>query len=72
MPIWYTFVMKNDLTPIYKKYKGLWVTTLEDLVTVVGSGKTLQEARRDAENNGYTQTYAMFVPEKPFDLIGIL
>lgn len=63
--------MKNDWTDIYEKYKGLWVALLEDLVTVVGSGKTLQEARRQAENDGHRETYAMFVPEKSFDFVGI-
>lgn len=41
-----------DWTPIYEKYKGLWVALLKDEVTVVGSGKTLKEARTQASKNG--------------------
>ncbi|HEY4526244.1 MAG TPA: DUF5678 domain-containing protein [Candidatus Paceibacterota bacterium] len=61
--------MKNDLTPIYKKYKGLWVATLKDW-SVVGSGKTLKEARQEAEHKGYSETYAMYVPEKTLNFVG--
>ncbi|HEY4517056.1 MAG TPA: hypothetical protein VJG64_03875 [Candidatus Paceibacterota bacterium] len=62
--------MENDWTNIYKKYKGLWVALLEDQITAAGRGKTLQDARREAEKNGHKETYAMFVPEEMFDFVG--
>jgi hypothetical protein len=40
-------------TPIYKKYKGLWVALLKDEQTVVGYGKTLKEAKKMACENGH-------------------
>lgn len=62
--------MNSDWTKIYKKYKGSWVALLNDGVTVVGSGKTLQDARRKAEKSGHDETYAMFVPKKSFTFVG--
>jgi hypothetical protein len=40
-------------TPLYKKYKGMWVALLDDEITVVGYGKTLKEAKLKAKKNGY-------------------
>ena len=62
--------MNNDWGKIYKKYKGLWVALLEDGITVVGSGKTLKDARRVAEKKGHRETYAMFVPKETFTFVG--
>ena len=62
--------MSNDWGKIYKEYKGLWVALLKDGVTVVGSGKTLQDARRKAEKRGHMETYAMFVPKETFTFVG--
>ena len=62
--------MNDDWSKIYKKYKGLWVALLEDGITVVGSGKTLRDARRVAEKKGHPETYAMFVPKETFTFVG--
>ena len=42
-----------DWTPLYKKYKGLWVALLKDEMTVVGYGKTLKQAKERALKKGY-------------------
>ena len=42
-----------DWTPLYKKYKGLWVALLKDEMTVVGYGKTLKQAKEKALKKGH-------------------
>lgn len=56
--------MAIDWTPIYNKYKGLWVALKEDEQTVVGSGKTAREALKEAQNAGYTEPILFRMPEK--------
>ncbi len=36
--------MAKDWTKLYKKYKGLWVALASDEETVLGTGKTVNEA----------------------------
>lgn len=50
-------------TPLYKKYKGLWVALLKDEITVVGYGKTLKEAKEKALQNGYSNPIFTRMPE---------
>ena len=52
-----------DWTPIYNKYKGLWVALLKDEKTVVGHGKTLKEAKEMALKNGHD--YPIFTRMPP-------
>lgn len=62
--------MAIDWTKIFKKYKGLWVTLLDDEVTVVASGRTLKEALEKAEKKGYKKPIVMRVPTKIFPYVG--
>jgi len=55
--------MSIDWTNIYQKYKGLWVALLDDEQTVVGSGKLLKEAVREANKNGCKNPIVTRVPE---------
>jgi len=41
--------MSKDWSKIYKKYKGLWVALADDEITVLGVGKTVKEAIREAQ-----------------------
>ncbi|MEK7176329.1 MAG: DUF5678 domain-containing protein [Patescibacteria group bacterium] len=54
--------MAKDWTKIYEKYKGLWVALLEDETTVVGSGRKLEEALKQAKRQGHTDPIVMRVP----------
>jgi Family of unknown function (DUF5678) len=54
--------MAIDWTPIFEKYKGLWVALKEDEQTVVGSGKTLEEALEEASTNGYDEPIVTRMP----------
>ena len=56
--------MAIDWTIISEEYKGLWVALKEDEQTVVGSGKTLQEALEEASNNGYDEPIVTRIPEE--------
>ncbi len=59
-----------DWTPIYKKYKGLWVALLKDEKTVVGHGKTLKEARIKALQNGYAYPIFTRMPQNLSAYVG--
>lgn len=62
--------MAIDWTKIYKKYKGLWVALLDDERTVVGSGKTLHEALKEADKKGHKSPIVMRVPTKIIPYVG--
>ena len=51
-----------DLTYIYAKYKGLWVALSSDEENVIGKGKSVQEAIREAEKKGFKDVYLFKVP----------
>ena len=59
-----------DWTNLYKKYKGLWVALMDDEVTVISSGKTLDETAQEAEKKGFQNPIFHFVPEKSLPFIG--
>lgn len=55
--------MAIDWTHIYKKYKGLWVALKDDEVTVISSGKTLDEAAQKAEKKVLKTQYFIVFPK---------
>lgn len=59
-----------DWTEIFKKYKGMWVALLDDEVTVVGSGKTLREAKDMAKAKGYENPIMTQMPDELVTYIG--
>ncbi len=62
--------MAIDLSNIYKKYKGLWVAVLDDEKTVVGSGKSLEQALEVASRNGYIHPIVMRMPTEILPYVG--
>jgi Family of unknown function (DUF5678) len=64
--------MAIDWTPIFEKYKGLWVALKEDEQTVVGSGKTLEEALEEASHNGYDEPIVTRMPHELMTFISPL
>ena len=42
-----------DWSKISIKYKGLWVALKDDEITVISSGKTLEEAAKKAEKKRF-------------------
>ncbi|MBI2334549.1 hypothetical protein HYU96_01995 [Candidatus Daviesbacteria bacterium] len=62
--------MAIDWTNIYKKYKGLWVALKDDEVTVVSSGKSLQETSRKAQEKGFNDPIFFRVPKKLTYFVG--
>lgn len=62
--------MAIDWTKIYKKYRGLWVALLDDEKTVVGSGKFLKDAIREANHKGYQNPIVMRVPTEILPYVG--
>ena len=59
-----------DWSKIYKKYKGQWVALLDDEITVVGSGKTLKEARDEAQKKGHKNPIMTHMPERLITFVG--
>ena len=53
-----------DWTPLYKKYQGVWVALKDDEVTVISSGKSLEEASKKAEKKGFKDPIFYYVPKK--------
>ena len=62
--------MTIDWTHIYKKYKGLWVALKDDEVTVISSGKTLDETAKKAEQRGFKEPIFFKVPKKLTYFVG--
>lgn len=59
-----------DWTPIQKKYPGMWVAVLDDQETVVGSGKTVNEALERAHRSGHKDPIIMKLPTEVMPYIG--
>ena len=59
-----------DWTHIYREYKGLWVALKEDEVTVISSGKTLEEVSQKAKKKGFSEPIFYHVPEKLMYFVG--
>lgn len=59
-----------DWSKIYKKYKGKWVALKQDEETVVGAGKTLEEALRVAKKNGYKEPILTKMPKRLITYVG--
>jgi len=62
--------MAKDWTNLYKKYKGLWVALAEDEVTVLGFGKTVQEALKKARIKSSKTPFLTRVPDNMNAYIG--
>lgn len=56
--------MAKDWTKLYSKYRGLWVALALDEETVLGVGKTLKEAVREAGKKTDKTPFLTRVPEK--------
>ena len=54
-----------DLSKILLPYENKWVALSEDSKKVLGSGKTLEEARKKAEK---TKKRFLFIKVPPFDV----
>lgn len=62
--------MAIDWTHIYKKYKGLWVALQDDEVTVISSGKTLDDTSKKAEDKGFKNPIYFKVPKELTYFVG--
>lgn len=52
-----------DWTHLYKKYKGLWVALMDDEITVISAGKSLEETSKKAVKKGFKDPIFYFVPK---------
>ena len=63
--------MAIDWTPIYKKYKGLWVALKQDEKTVITSGKEARVVLDEAVQKGYKRPIMIKVPKKLRAYVGL-
>ena len=61
-----------NLTAIFDKYKGLWVTLDETLIKVISSDKNADKAYREALKKGYQKPTLFKVPQKIFPTSDLL
>lgn len=59
-----------DRRPLYKKYKGLWVSLEKDEVTVIASGKTIEEVMEKSRKKGFDKPILTHIPKKFTYFIG--
>lgn len=64
--------MAKDWSKLYKKYKGLWVALADDEITVLGTGKTVQEAVVAARKKSDKTPFLTRVPETLSAYVGLL
>ena len=62
--------MPIDVSPIVKKYKGMWVAFKDDRKTVVASGKTAKTVLERAKKLGYKTPILARMPNRVISYIG--
>jgi len=60
-----------DFTRIFQQYKGLWVALSADEKRVLGKGKTLAEAIKQAKRKGANIPYLFKVPSEIIPYVGL-
>lgn len=61
-----------DFTLIFQKYKGLWVALSSDEKKIVGKGKTLESAVREAKRKGVKVPLLFKVPTKILSYVSLV
>ena len=64
--------MSKDWTQLYKKYKGLWIALADDEMTVLGAGKTVNEAVKQAKKKTDKTPFLTRIPEKLTSYVGAI
>jgi len=59
-----------DWTKIYKIYRGKWVALMDDEITVISAGKTLEETSQKAKKKGFKDPIFMNVPKRLLPFVG--
>ena len=62
--------MAINLTKIYEKYKGLWITLDQALKKVISSDKNADKAYQKAVKSGYKKPTLFKVPQKNLPYFG--
>jgi len=64
--------MSKNWIQLYKKYKGQWVALAEDEETVLGVGKTVALAMRQAKGKTNKTPFLTRVPKKLTSYVGVI
>ena len=56
--------MNTNLTKIFEKYRGLWVTLDDSLKNVISSNKNAEKAYKEAVKKGYDKPTLFKVPQE--------
>lgn len=62
--------MPIDVSPVVKKYKGMWVAYKDDRKTVVASGITAKATLERAKKSGYKTPILSRMPTRVISYIG--
>lgn len=58
-----------DLTPIYEKYKGLWVALINE-TQVISANKSVRKVVEEAKKKGYDKPLLFKVPKNNLPFVG--
>ncbi len=64
--------MIKDWTQLYKKHRGQWVALAKDEKTVLGSGKTVSIAVKQAKEKTKETPFLTRVPSKLVSYVGLV
>ncbi len=62
--------MAKDWTLLYKKYKGLWVALAADEKTVLGTGRTVSIAVKEAKKKTDKVPFLTHIPKNLTSFVG--
>lgn len=61
-----------NLTKVFDKYKGLWVTLDKSLKKVISSNKNAEKAYKEALDKGYKKPTLFKVPQENLPYFGFV
>lgn len=61
-----------NLTKVFNKYKGLWVTLDRSLKKVISSNKNAEKAYKEALDKGYKKPTLFKVPQENLPYFGFV
>ncbi|PIR79906.1 MAG: hypothetical protein COU25_02835 [Candidatus Levybacteria bacterium CG10_big_fil_rev_8_21_14_0_10_35_13] len=62
----------TNLTKVFEKYKGLWITLDDSLKKVISSNKNAEKAYKEAIEKGYKKPTLFKVPQENLPYFGFV
>jgi maltose-binding protein MalE len=64
--------INTNLTPVFNKYKGLWVALDSSLKKVISADKNAEKAYKEALEKGYKKPTLFKVPQENLPYFGFV